>query len=250
MRGIAAGIAMTLGVCAAQGADEPDGLLERFLPRIRAELQRLPDYVCTQTVQRLGRSSADRPWIRADTLKLEVAIVADRELYALPGASRFSDTPLAELVGRGTITTGQLGGFAKHVFNSSATQFMFRGASEENDRPAFQFGYDVPPEKSMYRLRAGTVEAIVGFQGEFWIDRATLDLLRLDVQAYDIPEALGLADAHTSLRYSRVRINDGESLLPVEATFAVAGTDGMEDLNRTALSDCRQYHIESTLQVS
>jgi hypothetical protein len=88
----------------------------------------------------------------------------------------------------------------------------------------------------------------VAFQGAFWIDAVSMDLLRLEVQAYDIPEALGMAEANTSLQYSRVVLDGQQPLLPVAATFTVVGADGLEDRNRTALSGCRQYRVESTLR--
>jgi hypothetical protein len=204
--------------------------------------------VCTHTVERSSRAATGQPWRKADTLRFEVALVGGRELYGLPGARAFDERPLAEIVGRGTITTGQFGGLARQVFLDSVARFTFDGETEENGRRAFVYRYDVPPEKSRYRLRSGNRDAVVGFQGEFRIDAETLDLLRLEVQAYDIPEPLSLAEADTTLRYERVAIGGEEALLPVAATFRVAGVDGIEDLNHTRLSGCRRYRVESTVR--
>src|SRR3989442_14134606 len=95
--------------------EDPPGLLDRFRARMRVELDRLPDYVCTQTTERFSRSTSEERWQKVDTLRFEVALVGNQELYASPGAHQFQTRPLAEMVGRGTISTGQLALFAKHV---------------------------------------------------------------------------------------------------------------------------------------
>src|SRR5207244_8638611 len=162
------------GVCwMAQGFQEPEGLLDRFLTRMKSELGRLPDYVCTQTIERFGRQSAERQWQKVDTLRFDVALVGNKELYGRPGERRFQSRTLADLVGKGTTSTGQLGILAKHVFLTSTAQLAYKGASEQDGRRAHEYQYEVAPERSSYRLRNGNAESAVGFQGAFWFDAET-----------------------------------------------------------------------------
>ena len=246
---IAALIAMCFCVPSMlSGAEEPEGLLERFRARIKAELGRLPDYVCSQTVERFSRTTPERPWQKVDTLRFDVAFAGDQELYGAPGASQFHDRPLEQIIGRGTVSTGRHGLLTQHVFATSAAKFSYHAEGEENGRRSHIYDYDVAPERSSYRLRSGGAEATVGFQGTLWVDAETLDLLRLDVQAYDVPEELGLAEANTSLRFSRLMIEDTDILLPVLTTVTIVLVDGLESLNRTRLSGCRQYRAESTIR--
>jgi hypothetical protein len=214
---------------------------------MKTELQRLPDYVCTQNIERFTRATAEKAWEKEDTLRFEVALVGNQELYAAPGARQFQNRPLAEMVRRGTISTGQLGLLAKHVFVMSTAHFTYGGDNERAGKPAHQYDYDVPAEKSGYHLRVGNAESIVGFQGSFWIDPQTLDLIRLEVQAYDIPERLGLAEANTALVYSRATIDESEILLPLSATHSIAAVDGVESLNRIQLGTCHHYRTESAV---
>jgi hypothetical protein len=134
------------------------------------------------------------------------------------------------------------------VFATSAAKFTYRGEGEQNGRPSYIYDYDVSAERSNYRLRSGGAESTVGFQGTFWVDAQTVDLLRLEVQAYDIPEDLGLAEANTSLTFSRLMIESTDILLPVLTTVTIVLVDGLESLNRTRLSGCRQYRAESTIR--
>src|SRR5206468_1403818 len=151
---------------------------------------------------RFRRAGVEKPWEQIDTVRFEVAFVRDQELYGLPGARRLQDRPLTDFVAKGSISTGQLALLAKHVFLTSTAQFTYRGENEQAGRRAYHYDFDVPVAKSSYHLRQGKSDAVVAFQGTFWIDAENLDLLRLEVQAYDIPESLGLAEANTVLDYS------------------------------------------------
>ncbi|MEO7651553.1 MAG: hypothetical protein ABIZ80_13895 [Bryobacteraceae bacterium] len=241
-------IAMALCVCcAAYGIEEPQDLLHRFLERMKAELERLPDYACSQTIDRFLRSSSELPWQPAGTLRFEVAMVGNRELFARQGARRFEERPLAELAGRGTTSTGQHGLLAKHVFFLPATHFSFRGEGERKGRRAHEYTYEVPLENSTYKLRSGPAEAVSAFQGSFWFDVESLDLIHLEAQAFDMPPSLGLAEVHTALSYSRINIESASALLPLSAALTVVALDGAESLNRTELSACRRYGAESVV---
>jgi hypothetical protein len=232
----------------AFGFEEPGEVLERVLHRVRGDLARLPNYVCTQTIQRFSRAGADEPWRKSDTLRFDVAVVGSQELYARPGDRRFETRPLAEVVGRGTIGTGQFGNLARLVFALDAAHFTYKGLGQRYGRPVHEWEYDVPLEKSGYRLRSGPAESLVAFQGAFWVDARTLDLMRLEIQAYDIPDDLGLAQADSDVTYSRVLIDGTPALLPLNASLSVVAADGEEDLNRTQLDRCRRYSAESAVR--
>jgi hypothetical protein len=228
--------------------DEPEGLLDRFRAHIQRELEQMPNFVCSQEVDRFTRPSPDGAWRKVDALRFEVAAIGDKELYAKTGAAGFDGRPLAELVGRGTIGTGQFANLAKHVFVASTAAFTYAGETEESGRAAYEYRYDVPANRSSYSLHSGAARAVVAFQGAFWIDRSTLDLIRLDVQAYDLPPQLGIAQADTSIQYARAAIGERLALLPVKAMLSVVASDGVEDLNRARLSGCREYRVDSEVR--
>ncbi len=242
------GIALVLSAgCLAYSAEGPAGVLDRFLSRMKDNLNRLPDYVCTQEVERFTRLDSERPWTKVDVLRLDVALVGNRELYAYSGAHRFQDQPLERMVGHGMISSGQFGLLARQVFLSSKARFTYRREIEQNGRPGYEYEYDVPRESSSYRLRVRGSEAAVAFQGVFWVDAGTLDLTRLEVQPYDIPESLSLAEVGITLAYSKTTIGDTGFLLPVSATLTMTTAEGIENLNRTRLIACRRFKAESKI---
>ncbi len=222
--------------------DEPAGVLERFLAKTSAELERLPDHVCTQQIERFTRGMNEGPWKHEDVLTYSVGIAAGQEVYARPAGRAAADPART-----GVFSTGQFGLMAKHVFAWNAAKIGYRGESERAGRKAYEYEYDVPKEKSTYTLRLGSVGAVVGFQGSFHVDAETLDLLELEVQAYDIPEKVGLARADTKVIYKRLDVRGLDALLPSTATLMVATTDGLERLNRARFGQCKRFETESTM---
>jgi hypothetical protein len=232
----------------AIAAEDPQALLDRFLAAMKTELNRLPNCVCAQTVERFERVSADQAWKKTDTLRLEVALTSESEVYARAGARRFEQRSLAEIIGKGTVSTGQYGMLAKHVFLMPGAQFGSRGETERDGQAAHEYYYEVAQGQSSYKVRAGGIESAVGFQGSFWLDPATLDLIRLESQAFDISPALGLSEVNTTLTYGRITVREEKFLVPVAATLTVVGTDGLEHLNRMKLGGCKVFQAESSLR--
>jgi hypothetical protein len=87
----------------------------------------------------------------------------------------------------------------------------------------------------------------VAYHGSFWADPETLDLVRLEITADDIPDELGLSYTRDSMDYARVKIGSSDFLLPTMAELTMAAETGLEHRNRTEFHHCRQYSGESTM---
>jgi hypothetical protein len=110
-----------------------------------------------------------------------------------------------------------------------------------------RYRYRVPRLLSGYQVRMGEVEEVVGFSGSFDVDAATLDLLRLEVVAEEIPPRLHLEAARDEMRYARQRIGGSEFLLPVSSELTMIDIHGNQSRNRVQFHSCRQYSGESVL---
>lgn len=227
--------------------EEPERLIKRIQARTRENLERLPDYTCLQTVERWMRPSPKKEFEKVDTLRLEVGVAGDREIYAWRDAAQFEEKELREMIGRGTIGSGDFALHARNVFLSSAATYFYKGEEKFESRTVHRYEYGVPIEKSRYRIRVPPEEAVVGFSGFFLVDAETLDLLRLEVIADEIPEKLGLAEASVRMDYAWLKIGAGEFLLPKGSLMMMATVNGEESKNLTDFSGCRQYVSESQI---
>ena len=80
-----------------------------------------------------------------------------------------------------------------------------------------------------------------------WADPKSIDLIRVEVVTDDIPAHVPIKESTTSIEYSRLKIGEGEFLLPTGAEMVMIDLKGKEDRNRTEFSGCRQYSGESTI---
>lgn len=231
----------------AQPPDEPEALLARIKAKAKQNLTRLPDYVCVQTVERTRRRSADGEFEPMDTLRLEVGLVGDRELFAWPNSTRFEEKDLTDLIHRGTIGNGNFALHARNVFLSGGPEFTFKGEESLDGKRVYRYDYDVPVRRSTYKLRVRPLEAVVAFYGSFWVDAGTLDLIRLKVEVDDIPVELGLVRASDVMEYARVEIGQSDFLLARSSELNILGVAGNASRNRTTFSRCRQFVGEASL---
>ncbi len=231
------------------GAGRHDPLLEAIRRKMSALLRRMPDYTCVETIERWkrGQPCADcRSWER---LRLEVAVIGGKERFAWPGAAQFEDREIEQIVPPGAIGTGDFSGFAAAVFLSEAAEFEGPFEDRVDGAAAWRYSYRVPPAASRYTLRDGLNSLRVAYRGAFWVDRQSLDLMRLDVEADGLPAPpLQIASARTTIRYQRLPMGASPVLLPVSSELVLTDTSGRTSRNRTSFGHCRQYTGSSAVR--
>jgi hypothetical protein len=208
-------------------------------------LLRQPNYTCTETIERTRQVVGSRSRIE-DTLRLEVALVQGKEMFAWPGSKQFEDRDLSELVSTGMFGNGNFAIYARILFLSNAAVFEDRGETRLDGLPARRYDFRVSRSTSGSRLRVNDREAVVGFHGSIYADPITLDVRRMEVVAEDIPAELKVLDAETMVEFGRLRIGDEEFLLPVESQLMMAMPD-VVNRNAVRFSSCRKFAGESVL---
>ncbi len=260
MRGIAA-VVFLAGV--AWGADPA---AQQMLDQVRAKVldngQRVPRYTCRQTVTRTeyrpqygGTPNTCQELIEArdalpspgfvtwhDRLRLDVAILDGRETFSWAGGSSFETSDIHQLISSGSTGSGTFASFLAEVFGFQQTQIAFLGGD--------LFGFRVPVEVSGYRYRShGTgPEKKSGFHGTFEVDAARADIRRMVVDADEFPRDEPTCRVRDEMNYHRMKIGDGDFLLPETARMTVLFSNGKESQNETRYSDCREYVGESTIR--
>lgn len=240
-------------VMLAAGAQEPglppESLLLARIRNVMANtLVRQPNYTCVQQVERSRRRLPRKRFELHDVLRLEVALVDGKEMFAWPGARKFEQTDLARMVSEGAIGTGDFAIHARAVFSGGGPVFRHVGPETVRGHATVRFDFRVSRLVSGYRIRTPGHEAVTGYHGSFWTDAKTNELVRLEIDAEDIPEELGISSAHNLMDYERIRIGDSDFLLPFASELTMADLTGNESRNRTQFKDCRQYTGESVLK--
>jgi hypothetical protein len=222
--------------------------LARIRFHMSQNLTRVPNYTCTQTIERSSRRFRGRKFQLLDTLRLEVALVNGNEMFAWPGSGKFEDKRISDIVGGGTIGNGSFAGHARAVFMSGAPRFDYEGEQARPGGTVYRYRYSVPVLLSNYEIKIGDVTGKVGFSGYFESDARTLEPKLLEVKAEEIPSALRLQSATSRMVYKAVRIGEKDFSLPETSELIMVDFEGNEHRNLTTLSGCREYTGESVLR--
>lgn len=238
----------TVGVSAGASELAPElATLGRIKSRMVQTLARQPNYMCVQQVERSHRRLPRGRYELHDVIRIEVALVDGKEMYAWPGSRKFEETDLSTMVTGGAIGTGNFATHARAVFQTSSPRYRYIGPTELAGKKSVRFDFVVPLFSSGYRIRVKQQEVTVGYHGSFWADAETHELQRLEIVADDIPPSLGVATAQDAMEYERVKIGPSEFLLPRGSELVMTDLYGNESRNRTTFSSCKQYSGESVL---
>lgn len=226
-------------------------LLTRIKAHLREELSQVPNYTCLETIARFHRepdhSTHDRGRLMPlDTVRLEVVYSDHREWYGSPGDRKLSvDNPVM-FIGSGMIGNGAFG-WALHNLLEGA-RFMYRGEEKIHGRTAVKYDFRLSSLLKALTISIPGGMGTVGEEGSLWFDPRSLDLVRLESRADEIPPYLPLDEASTNVNYARVRIGSHEVLLAQHADMHMVITAGIEDFDRLEFTHCRAYSAESVLR--
>jgi len=245
-----------------QAQQDPRDLLLKVRGRVRDSIDRLPKYMCTQTIDRLqyepapgkqvsqcddGPAQKDLRVTTSDRLRFDVGVTGAGEIYAWAGAKRFDDRSLFDLVREGSISNGIFASFLTAVFRSEDANFSYNGETTEDGRALSEFGFRVLLEKSHYLFVGPNARVNTAYEGEIFVDPTTTDLVRMVVRTSGLAPETGSCQATTTMDYGRVHLEGGDFLLPTVAGTEVRDMNGTRSKNRTVFSNCHEFLGESTV---
>jgi hypothetical protein len=264
--------------------DDPRDLLLRVREKVLDSLQRLPRYLCTETVDRAryepqipelvttakGHASscddaiaaANQPsWKRrltsSDRLRLDVAVShgtpgVEDEMYSWVGEGRFTDRGLFDLVRNGAVSIGSFSSMLAAIFGGEASRFSYLGDNVVNSRTLSEFEFHVPAERSKYSYVYGEghrQQVAVAYSGKVMIDPESAALVRLVVRTEALPAETGACEVTHVLDYAATPPGNGiDLLLPSAARVSVIHSDATEAENHIHFSACREFRGQSALR--
>ena len=225
-------------------------LLSRIKRHLREELARTPNYTCLETISRFRHDpksplQSHKGLARLDTVRLEIVYTDRREWYGSPGAKSMSvDNPIA-FIGGGMIGNGA---FAMSMHNIlEGGTFTYSGEEIVDGRPAAKYNFRLPRRLKPLEISMAGARGTVGEEGAIWVDPQSLDLIRVDSAAVEIPLYLPLQAADMSVDYAHMRISGSDVLLAQRADSSTLDTEGVESYNRMEFTHCRSYSATSEI---
>lgn len=210
---------------------------------------KLPDFICTEQVERTDRTSPNN--IKADRLTIQLSYFGQKEqqkLVAMNGNR--TEQPLESL--DGLITGGEFGSLLLGVFDpSSSADFQWKQLSNTLKRRAAVYTYRIARAKSHYLVghRAETgnmVEAAAGYHGEVVLDSETARVLRLTASADDIPKDSGIVQSSVEVDYDFIDVAGHSYLLPSHSDARMARSY-RQIANVVTFANYRKFEVDSTI---
>jgi len=151
------------------------------------------------------------------------------------------------MVGAGLMSTGSFAAIVKNVFINNVSTIRFHGEEDILGHHALRWDYAIPYNLSRWDVQIDGRLGRVSETGAFWADAETLELLRLEAIANDIPTDLRVSSIKETVEYSRVRVRSRDLLLPQSVQTSATKLNGDENSNWMEFSHCREFGAAAEL---
>lgn len=209
----------------------------------------LPNYVCQQFTARFVSVSHITSWQPQDVVSAEVVHENRRDTYRnLAINGKPTKKTIEELPG--SWSTGEFGVLLADLFSPATNaDFRYRRESRTSGREAYLYDYTVERENSHWRIEVGSQTVLPAYRGSVWIDKETSRVLRIEMQARNVPAEFPMDKIESALDYEFVRFADRQYLVPVHSE-SLSCHRGTNQCSRNVI-DFRNYHKysgESSIQ--
>ena len=223
-------------------------MLARLKSHMRQELARMPNYTCVEVLQRFHKPAGPKGTMKPlDTMQLEVAHIGGRELFSWLGDRNFKEDNPSAFIGGGLIGTGLFGSHLQTLFVADQATFQYRGQEDLGGRQTVRYDFHLPLLWSRYTIMVAGASGDVGMKGALWADPQSLDVLRLEIHADEIPPTLPIVDAITIVDYARMTVGNAVVLLPQTGDMRMIDFSGEENHDRIEFVQCRSFNAETNI---
>jgi hypothetical protein len=210
---------------AAASPAAPEAVVEpppedEFLVKARGEseqfTQGLPNYICKQLTTRYLRQSRAEGFRALDVVSADVVYEDGKESYAnIQINGKLVKKPVEET---GSWSFGEFGTTLKALLSTgSPAEFRFRKEAMINGRVSRMYGFHVAQPRSAWQVRLGGQWVFPEHQGTVWIDKDTGRVLRIEMEALNVPLSFPLDTVEWVVDYDWTRIGENRFLVPIHA---------------------------------
>jgi hypothetical protein len=216
-----------------------ESLIERAREAAWQFSQKLPNFVCQEFMSRFTQRGPQEK-MPLDLVSAEIIYEDGHESYHnVKIDNRPTDRPLQEI--DGSWSTGEFASILLELFHPNThAQFRSGGASTISGFIAQVYDFQVQSGNSHWMLHAGSQNLAAAYQGSVWLDPNTARVVRIEMQARNLPSDFPMATVETAVDYSYVTIGDTSFLLPVHAE--ALGCERATSYCSHNIIDFRNYH--------
>ena len=215
-----------------------ESLIERAREAAFEFSQKLPNFICEEFMSRFTQRGREE--MPLDVVSAEIIYRDAQETYRnVKINGRPTDQDLEEI--GGSWSTGEFASTLVEIFHpDSDAQFRSAGASSISGVSAQLYDFQVRSERSHWRVGSGSQTLNPAYAGSVWVDPKTARVLRIEMQARNIPSDFPMDSVESAVDYSYVMIAGASFLLPVHAESL--GCERSTSICSHNIIDFRNYH--------
>lgn len=256
---ISGGSATTPGRAIANSAEAGDPIIEKARAVMDDVQSKIPNFLCEQITLRYTGEGWPKPeWKLKDRFTAEVMFVDGAESYRnVKSGSKLAKVPV---VGRGRNDPEKTGQWSRNDWMTtfldvlaSNTDAQFTPAGEEaiGGRPAWRYRMRVRQSNSHWRIMPEGDELRPAYRGRIWIDKEMHRVLRLEMEAIEIPKTFAWNVVEMTTELGVVSIGGENFLLPVKSENLSCQRDTVTcNRNEVTFRNYRRFTAESTISTT
>lgn len=225
--------------------------------RVKAFMEVLPNLIVTRDTSMFVSSSRPPQWSPDGHVTAEVRYENQRESYRdiqVDGQLHYEipETDLGEFFqGLGKAWSGgESGGIVSCLFSRYAKgDFKFVRFDYVDDAEVSVFSFALGAPNSCVSLKHGSQIAYPASRGSLWISTKSNDILRVEIEASDIPVDFPTDRSEKRIDYHHIEVGSTGYLLPIKAYYfgCLRGTYYCW-MNRMNFQNYREFHADSTIR--
>jgi hypothetical protein len=198
--------------------EEQSGIISEMRDYAMNYSKSLPDFICTQVTRKYIGQTGQDGFYPAATVMENLTYFDQQEHYKVTMVNDHSVDLSHEAVG-GATSTGDFGSLLKSTLWPKANaliEFDHWGRLRGND--CYVFSYRISSGNSDWSVGFGRSERIiVGYRGLIYVEKKAHKILRITLEATDIPPSFPVQEASDTLDYGYQNLSGNEFLLPLKA---------------------------------
>jgi len=193
-----------------------ESLIERAREAAFEFSEKLPNFICEEFMARFAQRGREKE-MPLDVVSAEIIYEDTHESYRnVKINNRPTDKRLEEI--GGSWSTGEFASTLVELFHPGTdAQFRAGGASAISGFSAQVYDFQVGKEHSHWMVHSGSQTLAAAYKGSVWVDPKTARVLRIEIQARNIPSDFPTDTVESAVDYSDVMIGGRSVLLPVHA---------------------------------
>jgi hypothetical protein len=199
-------------------AAEQQRVLNELREYARNYTKLLPDFICTQVTRRYADPTGLEFWQRQDVVSARLSYFEQKEEYKTVLVNGvMTDRSIHDL--GGATSTGEFGSMMKEIFDpQTQARFLWERWATLRGKRAHVFSYLVSQPRSKWSIDyQRKIQITPAYRGLIYVDANTLMVMRLTLDAVDMPSSFPVQQASTMLDYDNNTIGEREYMLPLKA---------------------------------